>query len=420
MDFTIDTNHNLGFDFGSLGSDVNKEYVDQHDQAILEELNSVKEDLEDTLETKADKSEIPTIPTNISAFNNDVGYLTEHQSLSGYATENWVEDQGYLTEHQDISNLATKVELADVESDLLYDLSTKANIGYVDSEIERVENEIPTVPTNVSAFTNDAGYLTQHQSLAGYATENWVNTQGFLKQHQSLDGYATENWVQNQGYLTQHQDISGLATKTELQQAATLFEEELDLKASKTYVDNEIGRVEDEIPTVPTNVSAFTNDAGYGTEDWVEGYVEHELAQYHDNTKQDTLTAGTGISITNNVISATGSGTPEIAWFTCVTHLGPHIIPTFADMMAAVNAGKLVVLDYNPFTTTSFHLYPTLSFKSNSGLIFMAMANGQLQSISFHDDGTYTENAHVICPQNPTTGNYVLKSINGSMQWVAE
>ena len=36
---------------------------------------------------------------------------------------------------------------------------------------------IPTVPTNVSAFTNDAGYLTEHQSLNGYATENYVNTQ---------------------------------------------------------------------------------------------------------------------------------------------------------------------------------------------------------------------------------------------------
>lgn len=26
---------------------------------------------------------------------------------------------------------------------------------------------IPTVPTNVSAFTNDAGYLTQHQDISG-------------------------------------------------------------------------------------------------------------------------------------------------------------------------------------------------------------------------------------------------------------
>ena len=29
------------------------------------------------------KPSIPTIPTNISAFVNDVGYLTEHQDISG-------------------------------------------------------------------------------------------------------------------------------------------------------------------------------------------------------------------------------------------------------------------------------------------------------------------------------------------------
>ena len=30
---------------------------------------------------------------------------------------------------------------------------------------------IPTVPTNVSAFTNDAGYLTQHQDISGFYTK---------------------------------------------------------------------------------------------------------------------------------------------------------------------------------------------------------------------------------------------------------
>ena len=34
---------------------------------------------------------------------------------------------------------------------------------------------IPTVPTNVSAFINDAGYLTQHQSLDGYAKTSVAN-----------------------------------------------------------------------------------------------------------------------------------------------------------------------------------------------------------------------------------------------------
>ena len=35
---------------------------------------------------------------------------------------------------------------------------------------------IPAVPTNVSAFINDAGYLTQHQSLDDYAKKTDVNT----------------------------------------------------------------------------------------------------------------------------------------------------------------------------------------------------------------------------------------------------
>ena len=35
---------------------------------------------------------------------------------------------------------------------------------------------IPTVPTKVSSFTNDAGYLTQHQSLANYYTKSEIDT----------------------------------------------------------------------------------------------------------------------------------------------------------------------------------------------------------------------------------------------------
>ena len=41
------------------------------------------------------------------------------------------------------------------------------------TKVDYIKNKptIPTVPTNVSAFTNDAGYLTQHQSLANYYTK---------------------------------------------------------------------------------------------------------------------------------------------------------------------------------------------------------------------------------------------------------
>ena len=69
------------------------------------------------------------------------------------------------------------------------------------------------------------------------------------------------------------------------------------------------------IPTVPTSNTAFTNDAQYAT----SGYVDTKLSISDFNTysgtvnaalatKQTTLTAGTGISIVDNVISATGGG----------------------------------------------------------------------------------------------------------------
>ena len=81
------------------------------------------------------KSEIPTVPTKVSAFENDVPYLTEHQSLSGYATEQWVEDKHYITS-VDLSDYALK-------------------------------SEIPTVPTSNSAFTNDMQFIT-YTDLIGY------------------------------------------------------------------------------------------------------------------------------------------------------------------------------------------------------------------------------------------------------------
>jgi hypothetical protein len=52
-----------------------------------------------------------SIPTKVSELENDKKYLTEHQDLSGYATENWVEGKGYLTQHQDLSAYAKKTEI---------------------------------------------------------------------------------------------------------------------------------------------------------------------------------------------------------------------------------------------------------------------------------------------------------------------
>lgn len=53
-----------------------------------------------------------------------------------------------------------------------------ANTALFSGDYNDLSNKptIPVVPTNVSSFTNDAGYLTTHQSLTDYATKSYVET----------------------------------------------------------------------------------------------------------------------------------------------------------------------------------------------------------------------------------------------------
>ena len=136
--------------------------------------------------------EIPTVPTNISEFTNDAGYLNKSDADKLYAPIGSASDGSGSYATQD----------------------------FVKDEIAKIN--IPTVPTNVSEFTNDAGYLTEHQDISGkqdvisdletirsgaaagatalqsipeeYVTETELNNKGYLTE-QSLNGYATESFV---------------------------------------------------------------------------------------------------------------------------------------------------------------------------------------------------------------------------------
>ena len=112
-----------------------------------------KSEVNSSLESKANKSEIPTVPTNVSAFTNDAGYLTEHQSLDNYYTK--------------------------TESDGIYATQVAVN-----EEISARIKDIRDVKTAIESKADKS-------------------------EIPSLDGYATEQWVEGKGYLTEHQDISG-------------------------------------------------------------------------------------------------------------------------------------------------------------------------------------------------------------------
>ena len=197
--------------------------VNVKDQAILSKTGSWDEAVTQ-IPNLATKAEVTNLSESIARDLENVVDV----DLTGYATEQWVQNQGYLKEHQDISGLATKTELTAAENNL------QGNITNLSESVARDIANV-SVPEGVAteAWVQSQGYLTEHQDISGLATKTELNEakdnlQGNITSLSEsvardlanvdvdLTGYATETWVQNQGYLTEHQDISNLATKTEL------------------------------------------------------------------------------------------------------------------------------------------------------------------------------------------------------------
>ena len=130
-----------------------------------------------------------------------------------------IQDLNAIREGADLGKTALQEETDPVWNAEKGNYYTKSEI---DTSLEAKANktEIPTVPTNVSAFTNDAGYLTEHQSLDDYYTKSEIDTSLETKANKSeipsLNGYATEQWVGEQGYLTEHQSLDNYYTKSEI------------------------------------------------------------------------------------------------------------------------------------------------------------------------------------------------------------
>lgn len=184
--------------------------LEEIESAITSGCCITPEEVDEKIEDAIDEIQIPT---NLSDLTNDMGFISS-DALSGYATTEYVDNQissvtsVFITGEElssytyDKATIDSKIasggtfdptqyynraatdellsEKLDVSAYTPVDLSNYYNKSEVDgivtSAITDVEAEIPTVPTNVSAFNNDAGYLTQHQSLSAYSTTQEMNT----------------------------------------------------------------------------------------------------------------------------------------------------------------------------------------------------------------------------------------------------
>ena len=181
----------------------------------------------------------------------DVGALpsdTPIPSLDGYATEEWVQEQGYAT-------------LADI-------------------------------PTDVSAFNNDAGYLTEHQDISGKADIEDIPTK-------------TSDLANDSGFLTQHQDLSSYALKS------TVY--------TKTQIDTALSEKSDKATTL----------SGYG------------IADAYTKTEVNNLVEGSGVTSVNGQTGTVTITASDLGAMTGMTILS-YGHSTWDDFIEAYNANRIV------------------------------------------------------------------------------
>ena len=124
------------------------------------------------------------IPTKTSDLTNNSGFITNQvNNLTNYYNKSQID--GSLNNKQNNITSTNKLDASLVDDSLStnkFVTSAEKQIWNNKSDFSGNYNDltnkptIPTVPTNVSAFTNDAGYLTQHQDISGKLDTSKVKT----------------------------------------------------------------------------------------------------------------------------------------------------------------------------------------------------------------------------------------------------
>ncbi len=175
-----------------------KSFVVKDGSALDVENYYTKDEVNSALTGKANTSDIPTVPTNISELTNDENYIknTVDNLIHYYNktdTYTKTEVNSLISNIQKLtSKIVDELPTEDIDTSVIYlikqgdtsaymqymyidsawaelgstqvDLSNMYSKSEVDAKLLEKANksEIPNVPTAVSAFTNDAGYITEY------------------------------------------------------------------------------------------------------------------------------------------------------------------------------------------------------------------------------------------------------------------
>ena len=292
----------------------------------------------------------PTLPDSYSLYNK-IGYISREAGVISFVWPDadlntyWINNE--FNKALDLK--ATKESLAATDLKVITNATDitgiKADIVDINTDIEGINTALEgkqdkgdyalksELPTKTSELTNDSGFLTAIPSE--YVTDTELTAKN----------YATKSEVEqvkdNLAKVTNTVDAQG----TSLNELTTTITDIQNSKADKSTVEASLADKQDKIadletirsgaekgatalqsytetdPTVPAHVKAITaaNISSWNAKQPAGEYAtKEELATKQDKgnyatkteltAKQDKLTAGTNITIKDNVISAAGGG----------------------------------------------------------------------------------------------------------------
>ena len=237
-----------------------------------------------------------SIPTNVSAFVNDVPYLTEHQDLSNYALKS------------DLTPITSGLSALNDEVD---DLSTAMENKADKSEIPSLNGY--ATEAYVQGYTYDKATIDEKVAGGGTfdPTQYYNKTATNALLAEKADTATTYSKVEVNNLLSNKADTTALNDYYNKTQTDALLNNKLDATA---YTPTDLSNYDtkSEVNTKISNATSLVNGALTAhTADSTVHVTSSEKSSW--NGKQDALSAGTGISITDNVISATGGGTSYTA-----------------------------------------------------------------------------------------------------------
>lgn len=222
---------------------------------------------------------------------------------------------------------------------------------------------IPTVPVNVSELTNDENYikntvdnLVHYYNKADTYTKTEVN--GLISNIQKLtsqivDQLPTEDIDTSVIYLIKQGDTSAYMQYMYINSAwAELGSTQVDLSDyyKKTEVDTKLTDKADktELPTVPTLISAFTNDKGYMTEftetdPTVPAWAKAESKPSYTAAEVHALPEDTEIPVFTNKTVLDGITAEKVTdWDETITDKHSHTNKTVIDKFTESSDGTVL------------------------------------------------------------------------------